>query len=50
MFFKVDINWNNNIGNNIASDKKDAKGNPIYTDKTPSANLNYVALNIALYF
>ena len=44
------LNKESNLLNTEGKAVLDADGNPVYTSKDPSANLNYIALNIALYF
>lgn len=44
------LNKESNLLNTAGKAVLDVDGNPVYTDKDPSANLNYVSLNIGLYF
>jgi|TARA_B110000459_G_scaffold201691_2_gene252947 hypothetical protein len=48
--FVNQLNKESNLLNTEGKAVLDADGNPVYTSKDPSANLNYIALNIALYF
>lgn len=48
--FVNQLNKGSNLLNAAGKAVLDADGEPVYTGKDPSANLSYMALNIALYF